>query len=69
LLTLIHLKNRKAKEDLFDFYYGDISYSPSLEAFDVIKNNSECIFAKRSNLWSTPNRWNSNLTIRENVTL
>jgi hypothetical protein len=37
---------RKVKNQLFAHYFEDFSYSDCLNAFQTIKNNSECIFAK-----------------------
>ena len=58
---------RKTKDDLFNHFFTDFSYSPSLAAFEQIKMNSECIFAKRSNLWGPPHEWDSNLTVKQNI--
>lgn len=60
------MKNRKSKNELFEYFFQDYSRSESLNIFETIKNKSECIFSKRADLWGSE-IWNENLTIEENV--
>ena len=68
LISLINYKKKqsKAKHELYEHFKNDYSQSDSLHAFEAIKMRSECLFAKRAELWGSQ-LWNENLTIQDNV--
>ncbi|CAF0999986.1 unnamed protein product [Brachionus calyciflorus] len=57
---------KEIKDQLFDQYAFDYSFSDSLKCFEELKNKSDCTFAKNSKLWGSP-LWNAKLTVKENV--
>jgi hypothetical protein len=45
----------------------DYSFTDSLSTFEPIKAKSECVFAKKSKLWSGISNWNETLNVEQNL--
>lgn len=72
---VILFRNKFQKDTTFWTLQGlnsPFNYDPtdcdSIINFKLIKNSTECIFAKSSNIWGC-NNWKDNLTLEENVAL
>lgn len=57
---------KKAKNDLFHYFYTDFSLADSLILFADVKNNSDCLFARKSKLWGAQ-KWNKDISVEDNV--
>lgn len=56
----------KVNKAIADLVTYDAEEADSLKDFNVVKANTECIFAKRSKIWGTPS-WENDLSIEENI--
>jgi hypothetical protein len=73
LLNVYLTKNRSLKDEHESFdVFSALGFSPddeklqSLRNFQPIKQNTACVFAKRSLLWGSPN-WVESLSLEQNA--
>ncbi|CAH1802557.1 unnamed protein product [Owenia fusiformis] len=57
---------QKIQSDVYKHITYDPELAESVENFQSIQQNTECIFAKRAKIWGSAN-WNVNLTLEGNV--
>ena len=64
-LTNTELENKVHKE-IMKFVLYDVENTQSLERFAAIKNQSDCLFAKKAKLWGSP-PWVDGLSLGKTI--
>ena len=54
--------SKKVSDGIVNLVTYDAENTPCLERFELIKQNSNCVFARKAKVWGSP-AWNYNLNL------